>query len=186
MYRLETSPFCALSKLKIKDKKNKKEVTIFILNSNLYDWPTTSAMFNLIILNDDLYPRIFDTDIPPDRETTIKEPMTKNGGRERGPGAGCWKVPKSWIIFYANKYIFSQGEVGEIFRSILPLMYLILSLLSQDVVLTSSQRHLNVMDVRWTLKQRCVLTGMQLFMLGRTLSAWVEEILCAILRIQFL
>ena len=33
------------------------------------------------------------------------------------------------------------------------------SLLAQDVVLTSIQRHLNVMDVRWTLKQRCVLTG---------------------------
>ena len=30
---------------------------------------------------------------------------------------------------------------------------------AQDVVLTSFQRHLNVMDVRWTLKQRCVLTG---------------------------
>ena len=33
------------------------------------------------------------------------------------------------------------------------------SLLTQDVVLTSIQRHLNVMDGRWTLKQRCVLTG---------------------------
>ena len=32
-------------------------------------------------------------------------------------------------------------------------------LLTQDVVLTSIQRHLNVMDVRWTSKQRCVLTG---------------------------
>ena len=31
--------------------------------------------------------------------------------------------------------------------------------MTQDVVLTSIQRHLNVMDVRWTLKQRCVLTG---------------------------
>ena len=34
------------------------------------------------------------------------------------------------------------------------------SLLTQDVVLTSIQRHLNVMDVRWTSKQRCVLTTM--------------------------
>ena len=31
------------------------------------------------------------------------------------------------------------------------------SLLTQDAVLTSIQRHLNVMDVRWTSKQRCVL-----------------------------
>ena len=33
------------------------------------------------------------------------------------------------------------------------------ALITQDVVLTSFQRHLTVMDVRWTLKQRCVLTG---------------------------
>ena len=32
------------------------------------------------------------------------------------------------------------------------------SLLTQNVVLTSIQRHLDVMNVRWTLKQRCVLT----------------------------
>ena len=35
-----------------------------------------------------------------------------------------------------------------------------ITLLAQDVVLTSIQRHLNVMDVRWTLKQRSVLTGL--------------------------
>ena len=35
-----------------------------------------------------------------------------------------------------------------------------LSLLTQDVVLTSIQRRLNVVDVRWTLKRRCVLTGL--------------------------
>ena len=34
------------------------------------------------------------------------------------------------------------------------------SLLTQDVLLTSIQRRSNVMDVRWTLKQRCVLTGL--------------------------
>ena len=32
----------------------------------------------------------------------------------------------------------------------------LLTLLAQDVILTSIQRFLNVMDVRWTLKQRCV------------------------------
>ena len=36
---------------------------------------------------------------------------------------------------------------------------LVYTLLTQDVVLTSFQRHLIVMDVRWTLKQRRVLTG---------------------------
>ena len=30
--------------------------------------------------------------------------------------------------------------------------------LTQDVILTSIQRFLNVMDVKWTLKQCCVLT----------------------------
>ena len=34
------------------------------------------------------------------------------------------------------------------------------SLLAQDVIWMSIQRFLNVMNVRWTLKQRCVLTGM--------------------------
>ena len=34
-----------------------------------------------------------------------------------------------------------------------------ITVLTQDVVLTSIQRRLNVMDVRKTLKQRCVLTG---------------------------
>ena len=40
------------------------------------------------------------------------------------------------------------------------------SLLTQAVVLTSIQRHLNVMDVRWTLKQRCVLTGTRYYELS--------------------
>ena len=40
-----------------------------------------------------------------------------------------------------------------------PLIHARQTLLTQDVVLTSIQRHLNVTDVRWTLKQRCVLTG---------------------------
>ena len=33
-------------------------------------------------------------------------------------------------------------------------------LLTQDVIWTSIQRCLNVMDVRWTLKRHCVLNGM--------------------------
>ena len=44
-------------------------------------------------------------------------------------------------------------------KSKLALINLKTSLLTQDVVLTSIQRRFNVMDVRQTLKQRCVLTG---------------------------
>ena len=46
-------------------------------------------------------------------------------------------------------------------RGLLPINVIYLHpLLTQDVVLTSIQRHLTViMDARWALKQRCVLTG---------------------------
>ena len=39
------------------------------------------------------------------------------------------------------------------------------SLLTQYVVSTSFQRHLNVGDVRWTLKQRHVLSGLDLIVI---------------------
>ena len=48
-------------------------------------------------------------------------------------------------------------------------------LLTQDVVLTSIQRHLNVMDVRRTLKQRCVLTSLY-FLLILTLYQADEKL----------
>ena len=40
--------------------------------------------------------------------------------------------------------------------------YTISSLLTQDVIWTSIRRLLNVMDVRWTSKECCVLTGIPL------------------------
>ena len=40
--------------------------------------------------------------------------------------------------------------------------YSIKTLFTQDVIWKSFQRFLNVMDVRWTLKQCCVITGLQI------------------------
>ena len=44
-----------------------------------------------------------------------------------------------------------------------------LTLLTQDVVYTSIQRLLNVMDGRWMLNQRCVLTGYPVFTINGVL-----------------